>query len=248
VESSRIDWDRFGAVLFDLDGVLTDTASLHSEAWKATFDEFLRDRAEKTGEPFREFDIGRDYAEYVDGRPRYDGVREFLSSRGIELPEGPEQAAAGFDSVRAVGNRKDELVNALFSERGIVPFPGSVAFLRQVRKRGLPTAVVTSSANCDVVLAAAKLQDLFDTKVDGNVASERSLAGKPAPDTFVEAARELGVEPQRAVVVEDAISGVQAGRAGAFGLVIGVARKDNVAALSENGADVVVEDLGELVI
>jgi HAD superfamily hydrolase (TIGR01509 family) len=154
---------------------------------------------------------------------------------------------SGFDSVRAVGNRKDQLVNELFSERGIEPFPGSVAFLHQVRERSLPTAVVTSSANCDVVLAAAKLADLFETKVDGNVASQRSLAGKPAPDTFLEAARELGVEPQRAIVIEDAISGVQAGRAGAFGLVIGVARKDNAAALSRNGADVVVEDLGELV-
>jgi beta-phosphoglucomutase family hydrolase len=244
--SSPVDWDRFEAVLFDLDGVLTDTASLHSEAWKQTFDEFLRQRAEASGEPFREFDIGEDYRRYVDGRPRYDGVRDFLHSRGIELPEGPEGAAPGFDSVRALGNRKDELVNRLFGERGVVPFAGSLALLRRVRERGLRTAVVTSSANCTAVLAAAKIQDLFDAKVDGVVAAGRALAGKPAPDSFLEGARELGVPPARAVVVEDAISGVQAGRSGGFGLVIGVARKGNARDLADNGADVVVEDLAEL--
>lgn len=245
-ESNTVDWGRFDAVLFDLDGVLTDTASLHSEAWKQTFDEFLRQRSEASGEPFREFDIRDDYHRYVDGRPRYDGVRDFLRSRAIELPEGPERAAPGLDSVRAVGNRKDELVNRLFEERGVVPFAGSLALLRQVRERGLRTAVVTSSANCESVLAAAKIRDLFDARVDGVIAARRALAGKPAPDTFLEGARELGVPPARAVVVEDAISGVQAGRAGGFGLVIGVARKGNARDLADNGADVVVEDLSEL--
>jgi len=245
--ASAIDWSRIGAVLFDLDGVLTDTASLHSEAWKTTFDAFLRQRADATGEPFREFDIQDDYHLYVDGRPRYDGVRDFLASRAIELPEGPEEAAPGFGSVRALGNRKDAEVNQLFEERGIEPFPGSVAFLHQVRERGLKTAVVTSSANCDSVLRAAKLDGLFDAKVDGNVAAQRSLPGKPKPDTFLAAASDLDVEPARAVVVEDAISGVQAGRAGNFGLVIGVARKGNAADLSQNGAGLVVADLGELV-
>lgn len=244
--SSAINWSSFDGVLFDLDGVLTDTASLHARAWKQTFDELLRLRADQHGEPFREFDIDEDYHHYVDGKPRFDGVRSFLESRSIDLPEGPDDAAPGFDSVRAVGNRKNELVNRLFREEGVEPFEGSVALLRRVRELGLETAVVTSSNNCDAVLSAAKIQDLFAAKVDGDVATRRELKGKPAPDTFLEGARELGIEPARAVVVEDAISGVQAGRSGAFGLVIGVARKGNSAALAENGADLVVEDLAEL--
>jgi beta-phosphoglucomutase family hydrolase len=246
-QSGSIAWDRFDAVLFDLDGVLTDTARLHTEAWKQTFDEFLRRRAEATGEPFRPFDPGSDYLRYVDGRPRFDGVRDFLRSREIDLPEGPDEAAPGFDTVRAVGNQKNELVNELFEARGIEAFPGSVALVRQLRAAGLRTGVVTSSGNCEVVLAAAKIQDLFEVKVDADLAARKQLAGKPAPDTFLEAARALGSEPGRSVVVEDAISGVQAGRSGGFGLVIGVSRKGNADALRESGADVVVSDLAELV-
>ena len=246
-KSSAIDWLRFGGVLFDLDGVLTDTASLHARAWKQTFDELLRLRAESAGEPFREFDIDGDYRRHVDGKPRFDGVRDFLRARSIDLPEGPEDAAPGLSSVRAVGNRKNELVNQLFRDEGVEPFPGSVALLRRVRELGLKTAVVTSSNDCDVVLSAAKIQDLFEAKVDADVATRRSLAGKPAPDTFLEAARELSLEPARAVVVEDAISGVQAGRSGDFGLVIGVARKGNAADLEQAGAHLVVEDLAEIV-
>jgi beta-phosphoglucomutase family hydrolase len=246
-QTGKIAWDQFDAVLFDLDGVLTDTARLHTEAWKRTFDEFLRRRAEATGEPFRPFDPGADYLRYVDGRPRFDGVRDFLRSREIDLPEGPDEAAPGFDTVRAVGNQKNELVNELFESRGVEAFPGSVALVRQLRTAGLRTGVVTSSGNCEAVLAAAKIQDLFEVKVDADLAARKQLAGKPAPDTFLEAARALGSEPGRSVVVEDAISGVQAGRSGGFGLVIGVARKGNADALRESGADVVVSDLAELV-
>jgi beta-phosphoglucomutase family hydrolase len=245
--AAKIAWERFDAVLFDLDGVLTDTASLHTEAWKQTFDEFLRRRSEATGEPFRPFDPGADYLRYVDGRPRFDGVRDFLRSREIDLPEGPEDAPPGFDTIRAVGNHKNALVNEIFESRGVEAFSGSVALVRQLRAAGLRTAVVTSSGNCEVVLAAAKIQDLFEVKVDGELAARKRLAGKPAPDAFLEAARALGAEPARSVVVEDAISGVEAGRSGGFGLVIGVARKGNAEALRESGAHVVVSDLAELV-
>ena len=246
-QTGAIAWNQFDAVLFDLDGVLTDTARLHTEAWKQTFDEFLRRRSDATGEPFRAFDPGADYLRYVDGRPRFDGVRDFLRSREIDLPEGPDQAPAGFDTIRAVGNHKNALVNELFESRGVEAFPGSVALVRQLRAAGLRTSVVTSSGNCEVVLAAANIQNLFEVKVDGDLAARKQLAGKPAPDTFLEAARALGSEPGRSVVVEDAISGVQAGRSGGFGLVIGVSRKGNADALRHSGAHVVVSDLSELV-
>jgi beta-phosphoglucomutase family hydrolase len=246
-QSAEIAWDRFDAVLFDLDGVLTDTARLHTEAWKQTFDEFLRRRSEASGEPFRPFDPGADYLRYVDGRPRFDGVRDFLRSREIDLPEGLDDASPGFDTVRGVGNHKNELVNEIFESRGVEAFPGSVALVRQLRAAGLRTGVVTSSGNCEAVLAAAKIQDLFEVKVDGDLAARKQLAGKPAPDTFLEAARMLGAPAERSVVVEDAISGVQAGCNGGFGLVIGVARKGNADALRESGAHVVVSDLSELV-
>jgi len=244
--ATDIAWERFDAVLFDLDGVLTDTARLHTEAWKRAFDEFLRGRSQASGEPFRPFDPGADYQRYVDGRPRFDGVRDFLRSRQIDLPEGSDAEPPGFDTVRGVGNYKNELVKEIFESRGVEAFPGSVALVRQLRAAGLRTAVVTSSGNCDVVLAAAKIQDLFDVKVDGDLAARKQLAGKPAPDTFLEAARALGAEPGRSVVVEDAISGVEAGRNGGFGLVIGVARKGNADALRASGAHVVVSDLAEL--
>jgi beta-phosphoglucomutase family hydrolase len=246
-QSAEIAWDRFDAVLFDLDGVLTDTARLHTEAWKQTFDEFLRRRSEASGEPFRPFDPGADYLRYVDGRPRFDGVRDFLRSREIDLPEGLDDASPGFDTVRGVGNQKNELVNEIFESRGVEAFPGSVALVRQLRAAGLRTGVVTSSGNCEAVLVAAKIQDLFEVKVDADLAARKKLAGKPAPDTFLEAARMLSAPADRSVVVEDAISGVQAGCNGGFGLVIGVARKGNADALRESGAHVVVSDLSELV-
>ena len=238
--------DRFDAVLFDLDGVLTATAKVHAAAWKQTFDELLQRRTETTGEALVPFDIGTDYIKYVDGKPRYDGVRSFLASRDIELPDGEVDAAPGFDTVCAVGNRKNQLVNEVIAAGGVEVYEGSLALVHQLRAKGIKTAVVSSSRNSRAVLEAVGIENLFDTRVDGIVAAELGLPGKPAPHTFLEAAKILGVEPARAVVVEDAISGVEAGRAGEFGLVIGVDRKGEGDALQKHGADVVVRDLGEL--
>jgi len=241
-----VTWERYDAVLFDLDGVLTDTAGIHAACWKRTFDEFLRDRAGRTGDRFQAFDVETDYRLHVDGKPRANGVRDFLQSRGIELPEGSPDDPPGADTVCGVGNRKNLLVNEALQEGGIVVYEGSVALVRALRDAGKKTGVVSSSANCAAVLQAANIQDLFDVRVDGKLAAELGLAGKPAPDTFLEAARELGVDARRTVVVEDAISGVQAGRDGGFGLVIGIARHDEPGVLRRNGADVVVSDLDEL--
>jgi len=241
-----IAWERYDAVLFDLDGVLTDTAGVHADCWKRTFDEFLSRRADRTGDPFQPFDIEGDYRLYVDGRRRYDGVRGFLHSRGIGLPEGSVDDPPDAETVCGVGNRKNVLVNQALEEGGVEVYPGSVDLVRALRDAGLKTGVVSSSANCAAVLRAAEIENLFEVRVDGKVAAELGLPGKPAPDTFLEAARELGVDAKRTVVVEDAISGVQAGRDGGFGLVIGIARHDEPGVLREQGADLVVSDLGEL--
>ncbi len=240
------DGDRFEAVLFDLDGVLTDTASLHAAAWKRTFDEYLQGRADRLGEPFVPFEIATDYRRYVDGKPRFDGVRDFLASRGIELPEGTPSSPPDEESVCGVGNRKNELINTTIVEQGVDAYPGSVEWIRQLREQGTRTAVVTSSSNCSTVLKAAGIADLFETQVDGQVARELGLKGKPSPDPFLEAARRLDLPPERCVVVEDAISGVEAGRAGKFGLVLGVARKGDAEDLAAHGADRVVLDLSEM--
>jgi beta-phosphoglucomutase family hydrolase len=237
---------HFDAVLFDLDGVLTSTAKIHSRCWKTMFDGFLGRRAAAGKEPFRPFDIGTDYKLYVDGKPRYEGVRSFLASRNISLSEGAPEDLPTADTVCGLGNCKDELVKAAIDRGEVEPYPGSVALVRRLREQGIRTAVVSSSNNCEEVLRAAGMLDLFDTRVDGVVASTLHLRGKPAPDTFLEAARELGVSPARAVVVEDAIAGVQAGRAGGFGLVVGVDREGGGDALRAHGADVVVTDLEEL--
>ena len=239
--------ERFDAVLFDLDGVLTATARLHSAAWKRMFDEFIEKRAAARREPFVPFDVATDYKNYVDGKLRYDGVRGFLESRGIHLPEGDSADTADRETVRGLGNRKNHLVTKLFAEEGVDVFKSSAAWARGLRDAGIKTAVVSASKNCAMVLESAGLADLFDVKVDGVVAEQLGLPGKPAPDTFLEAAKQLGVKPERAVVVEDAVAGVQAGRAGGFGLVIGVDRKGDAEALRSNGADIVVKDLGELV-
>jgi len=238
--------EQFDAVLFDLDGVLTDTSKLHAACWKKMFDEFLRKRAESSGEEFRPFSITEDYYRYVDGRLRSDGVRGFLRSRTINLPEGDPDAPPESETVSGLGNRKNDMVNALMESEGIDVYPDSVTWVRLLREQGYKTAVVSASSNCTRVLNAAKILDLFDTIVDGTVAADLGLAGKPSPDTFLKAAEQLDAEPKRAVVVEDAISGVQAARSGGFGLVIGVARKGNAQALKENGADIVVESLDEL--
>jgi beta-phosphoglucomutase family hydrolase len=239
--------DQYDAVLLDLDGVITDTASTHAACWKQMFDEYLQHRAARRGEAFRPFDIATDYLLYVDGKPRYDGVRDFLASRGIRLPEGTPDDPPQAETVDGLGNRKNDLVNKIIEEKGVEPYGGSVELIRQLRDREFKIAVVTSSQNCTAVLKAAKLDGVFDVQVDGNVIHAQHLAGKPAPDSYLMAATLLGIEPARAVVIEDALSGVEAGCNGKFGLVIGVARKGNAEELRRHGANLVVNDLGELV-
>ena len=234
------------ACLFDLDGVITQTAKVHAAAWKQMFDEYLKDRAGRTGEPFVPFDAGADYEAYVDGKPRADGTRSFLESRGIRLPEGDPGDSGTDETVEGLGNCKNLLVQQLIRTDGVDVYPGSVTYVRAARAAGLATAVVSSSANTRDVLAATGLTDLFDDIVDAQVAHEQHLAGKPAPDTFVAGARLLGVPVQRAVVFEDALAGVEAGRAGGFGWVVGVDRVGHAAGLAAHGADVVVLDLADL--
>ena len=236
------------ALLFDLDGVLTKTALVHDKAWKQTFDEFLKKRAEANGEKFVPFDSGADYNEYVDGKPRYDGVRSFLQSRDIELPEGSPDDSPDKETVCGLGNRKNDLVLELIKEDGVEAYEGSVAFVKAARAAGLRRAVVSSSANCQDVLKAAGIEDLFEERIDGNVTDERHLKGKPAPDTYLAGAEALGVEASAACVFEDAVSGVEAGHAGHFGHVVGVDRVGHREALLKHGADVVVDDLGELIL
>ena len=233
----------YDAVLFDLDGVLTRTASVHAAAWKLLFDKFLKRRSADTGEPFVPFDIDADYRRYVDGKPRYDGVAAFLESRGIDLPQGAPEDGPGMHSVRALGSLKDGYFLEHLKRHGVEIFEESIALVRKLRERGIETAVVSSSNNCAAVLEAAGIAPLFDARVDGMDITRLGLKGKPAPDAFLEAAQRLGVEPSRAVVVEDAIAGVAAGRAGRFGCVIGVDRSGQSQALREAGADVVVTGL-----
>ncbi|UCH91241.1 MAG: beta-phosphoglucomutase family hydrolase [Nitrospirota bacterium] len=237
--------DKFDAVLFDLDGVITATAKVHAKCWKKMFDEYLKKRSAEKGEPFHPFDIETDYRLYVDGKPRFNGVRDFLTSRKIHLPEGTHEDPSHVETVGGLGNRKNELINEVIESEGVEAYEGTITLARQLKDAGIKIAVVTSSQNCDVVLKAVNITDLFEAKVDGNVIHEQNLSGKPAPDSFLEGAKRLGVQPARAVVVEDAISGVQAGRNGKFGLVIGVDRKGYADELKKNGADVVVKDLGE---
>ncbi len=238
--------DRVRACLFDLDGVLTQTAKVHAAAWKEMFDAYLRERAKRTGERFVPFDAVADYDEYVDGKPRYDGVRSFLAARGIELPEGEKDDPPLTETVCGLGNRKNELVLRLIRERGVEAYAGSVRYLRAARQGGLRRAVVSSSSNCREVLAAAGIEDLLEERIDGLVAGREHLRGKPAPDTFLAGARALGVAPGEAAVFEDALAGVAAGRAGGFACVVGVDRVGQTDALREHGADVVVADLAEL--
>ena len=234
------------ACLFDLDGVLTQTAKVHAAAWKEMFDGFLRKWAAQTGKNFEPFDPVTDYDEYVDGKPRYDGVRSFLTARGITLPEGTPDDPPDAVAVHGLGNRKNELVLAMIERQGVQVYEGSVRYVRAVRDAGLGRAVVTSSANADEVLAAAGIDDLFEVRIDGVVAAREHLEGKPAPDTFLAAARALKIAPDRAAVFEDALAGVAAGRAGRFGLVVGVDRVGQADELLKHGADVVVGDLSEL--
>jgi beta-phosphoglucomutase family hydrolase len=238
--------DSIRGCLFDLDGVLTQTAKVHDAAWKQMFDDYLRERSQKTGEPFVPFDPVADYDEYVDGKPRADGTRSFLESRGIHLPEGSDDDPPTADTVHGLGNRKNEIVLAKIRDDGVEAYPGSVAYLRAVKEAGLPRAVVSSSANCKDVLIAAGIEDMFDARIDGVVAEEQHLHGKPAPDTYLAGAKALGLEPAAASVFEDALAGVAAGRAGKFGFVVGVDRVGQAEALKDHGADVVVKDLSDL--
>lgn len=247
IGDSKVDWKRYDAVLFDLDGVITATAIVHSASWKRMFDEFLAERAKQTGTPFVPFDLEDDYKPYVDGRPRYDGVATFLESRGIDLPRGTPSDGPDEKTVCGLGNRKNQLILDVLATDGVEAYEGSVRLVRHLQKLGVRQAIVSSSKNAEAVLRAADLLDFFETRVDGVVAAEMKLPGKPNPDTFVEAARQLGVVPSRAVVVEDALAGVEAGVAGKFALVIGVDREGDPEALSAAGAHLVVDDLGELV-
>jgi len=238
--------DSIRALLFDLDGVLTQTAAVHAKAWKQMFDDFLRQRAGESGEEFRPFEVDPDYNRYVDGRPRLDGVRGFLASRGIELPDGSDDDEAGTATIHGLGRRKNDLVQELIRVDGVKVFEDSVRFVKAARGAGLRTAVVSASKNCQEVLQAAGIEELFEVRVDGVVAQQEGLPGKPAPDTFLAAARKLGIEPRACAVFEDALAGVEAGRAGDFGWVVGVDRVGQGEALREHGADVVVGDLSEL--
>ncbi|MFI1505425.1 HAD family hydrolase [Streptomyces sp. NPDC020597] len=236
--------DDIQACLFDLDGVVTRTAVVHAAAWKETFDAFLHAR---DGAGYRPFDPADDYDEYVDGRPRADGVRTFLASRGIELPEGDPADPPDAQTVHGLGNRKNELLLERIRTEGVEPYDGTLRYIEAARARGLRTAIVSSSANTRDVLRSLHAEHLFDVRIDGVVAAERGLPGKPHPDTFLAAARDLGVEPARAAVFEDALAGMDAGRAGNFGHVVGVDRVGQTDALYAHGADVVVKDLDDLI-
>jgi beta-phosphoglucomutase family hydrolase len=234
------------ACLFDLDGVLTQTAKVHSAAWKQMFDDYLRKRARRTGDAFVPFDPIREYDQYVDGKPRYDGVRAFLASRGVKLPEGDSDDGPEAETIHGLGNRKNEIVLRLIRQQGVQPYEGSVRYVEAVQAAGLRRAVISSSTNCREVLAAAGIEELFEEIVDGVLAEREQLQGKPAPDTFLAGAKALGVQPACAAVFEDALAGVEAGRAGRFGFVVGVDRVGQADALRAHGADVVVDDLANL--
>jgi beta-phosphoglucomutase family hydrolase len=238
--------DGIRGCLFDLDGVLTKTAQVHDAAWQEMFDGYLRERSRRTGEPFVPFDRVVDYENLVDGKPRADGTRSFLQSRGIELPEGSPDDPPDAETVEGLSNRKNEILLRRIGEDGVAAYPGSVRYVRATRDAGLRRAVVTSSANCRDVLAAAGIGDLFEAHIDGLTVEREHLRGKPAPDTFLAGARALGLEPRAAAVFEDALAGVAAGRAGRFGFVVGVDRLGQAGALAGHGADVVVTDLAEL--
>jgi len=237
--------ERIDGVIFDMDGVVTDTARLHARCWKRVFDEYLRARSETTGEALHLFEE-EDYLRYVDGKPRYDGVESFLASRAITLERGGPSDPPGHDTVCALGNLKDQDFERAVREEGVTPFESTLTWLRSLRSRGIGTALISSSRHAKAILAAAGIADLFDAIVDGVDADILGLPGKPDPAIFLTAARHLGIIPSRAVVVEDALAGVAAGRRGGFGLVIGIDRRSHADALHQHGADIVVEDLSDV--
>jgi len=238
--------DSVTACLFDLDGVLTQTAKVHAAAWKQMFDDYLRRRAEQGGEKFVPFDEVSDYDEYVDGKPRYDGVRSFLESRHIDLPQGTPDDPPDAETIDGLGNRKNEIVLKMIHDDGVEPYEGSVRYVKAARDAGVRRAVVSSSTNCRDVLTAAGMLDLFEEIIDGHTTEREHLNGKPAPDTYLAGARAVGVGPDQAAVYEDALAGVESGRAGNFAFVVGVDRAGQADALKAHGADVVVKDLSEL--
>jgi len=237
---------HFDAVIFDLDGVITDTAAVHSTAWKQMFEPFLQAYAERTSNLYREFSHEKDYLPYVDGKPRYKGVASFLESRGIELPYGDPNDPPAAETICGLGNRKNLLFNQAIASGSVVVFHSTIEFIRELIRQEIRLGVASSSKNCQAVLQAMDLESLFQTRVDGVVSAELGLKGKPEADIFTTACDNLGVAYHRAVVVEDAVSGVQAGRKGNFGLVLGVAREGNASELKINGADMVVTDLAEI--
>ena len=233
----------FDAIIFDMDGVVTKTALVHAHTWKKTFDEYLKRRECESGEAFKEFTHDSDYLPYVDGKPRYEGVQSFLESRGISLPYGKKTDKGDKETVCGIGNRKNELFNEILAEDGVERYEPMVDFIKEVKQHGVRVGVASSSKNCEMILSKGGVLDLFETRVDGVVSEELCLKGKPEADIFITAARNLGVEPAKTIIVEDATSGVKAGRNGGFGLVLGLARKDNVNDLLANGADIVMKDL-----
>ena len=235
----------FDAVVFDLDGVITKTAKTHSAAWKKMFDEYLEKRAKEHDETFKEF-TQKDYLEYVDGKPRYKGVDSFLKSRGIDLPWGDPEDEPGKETVCGLGNKKNDAFREVLEKEGAEVYPSTVVLLKELKAADVRLGVASSSKNCQAVLQAVDLEKYFETRVDGVVSAELGLNGKPEPDIFTTACKNLGVSPENSIVVEDAVSGVQAGSKGNFGLTLGIAREDNVEELRKNGADVVVEDLEEV--
>ncbi len=237
---------KFRAAILDMDGVITQTADVHARAWKRMFDEYLESREDRDGQSHEPFDADREYRQYVDGMPRYDGVKSFLASRGIELPFGTERDAPDRETVCGLGNRKNAIFHELLEQDGVEAYEDTVEQIGKWQRAGLKVAVISSSRNCEAILKAARLLDVFEAKVDGNDGPRLGLKGKPAPDVFLHAAQELGVEPREAIVVEDAIAGVQAGRRGAFGMVVGVARNRETDDLLQAGADCVVHDLREI--
>jgi len=245
-EKSQLNFAGFDAILCDLDGVITKTALVHAAAWKRLFDDYLKTVAGRTGSTFEPFELEEDYRLYVDGKPRHDGVRDFLRSRGLSLPPGSLHDAPDRETIYGLGNKKDEYFEAALRQSGVVVYPATVRYLRLARAAGLKIAVVSSSHHCREVISTAGLTALFDARIDGHEIDRLHLLGKPAPDTFLEAARRLAVQPEKAIVIEDALAGVQAGHAGGFGLVIGVNRRNQVQELRQHGADIVISDLTEL--
>jgi len=242
----RIHLADFNAVLYDLDGVITNTATVHASAWKQLFDSFLKQSAERTGAAWKPFRLEEDYRLYVDGKARYDGVRDFLNSRNLALPLGSPDDRSDQETIYGLGNKKDEYFETALRANGVLVYPGTVRFLHLAKDTGLKTAVVSSSHHCREILDTAGLTTLFEAIIDGHEIDRLHLAGKPAPDAFLEAAKRLAVRSEKAIVIEDALAGVQAGHAGGFGLVIGVNRRDQAQALRQHGADLVIADLDEL--